>query len=84
MIKIEKVLVKFLIQCVKINKSLAYSERLKLVNSIIKNSPTTKVKKYFKECCRLSHSKDFNEDEKISLNYCYQAAFLFIKIRTNF
>ena len=49
MIEIEKVLVKILLQCAKINKPLICSKGLDLVNSMIKDSPTTIVLKEFKE-----------------------------------
>ena len=49
MIKIEKVLVKVLIQHAKMNKPITCSKSLDLANSMIKDSNTTEVTKKIKE-----------------------------------
>ena len=68
MIEIEKVLVKILLQHVKMNKPFTHSEGLDLVNSMIKDSPTAKIVKDFKEVHWLFEGYNLSEDEKVSLS----------------
>ena len=58
------------------NKPLTCSKALDLVNIMIKDTPTTKAIKEFKEGYHLLADRDVADDEKVSLSYRYSAAFL--------
>ena len=69
--RIEKVLVKILLQRVKMNKPLTCSEGLDLLNSMIKDSPTAIVLREFKEVRKMFDSRNLSKDEKICLDKGY-------------